>query len=68
MSQSTIFQLCWDWSYWVEPVCNKQGFMCLPQGHKAVMLVRLESATLQPRVKHSTTEPLRFLNEDVREI
>ena len=33
--------------------------MCLAQGHNAVMLVRLEPAALQSRVKHSTTEPLR---------
>ena len=36
---------------------SKQGLMCLAQGHNAVMPVRLEPATLQSRVKHSTTEP-----------
>ena len=30
--------------------------MCLAQGHKAVMLVRLEPAALLSRVKNSTTE------------
>ena len=30
MSLSTIFQLCWDGSSWVEPL------MCLAQGHNAV--------------------------------
>ena len=33
---------------------TKQGLMCLAQGHKAVMLVRLEPATPQSPVKHST--------------
>ena len=33
--------------------------MCLVQGHNAVPPVRLESATLRSRVKHSKTEPLR---------
>ena len=31
--------------------------MCLAQGHKAVMLVRLKPAAPRSRVKHSTTEP-----------
>ena len=35
--------------------------MFLAQGHTAVMLVRLEPADPQSRVKHSTTEPLRSL-------
>ena len=35
--------------------------MCLAQGHNAMMLVRLEPAAPQSRVKHSTTEPLRSL-------
>ena len=38
---------------------TKQGLMCLAQGHKTVRPVRLETATPQSRVKHSTTEPLR---------
>ena len=32
--------------------------MCLAQGHNAVMPLRLEPATPQSQVKHSTTEPL----------
>ena len=32
--------------------------MCLAQGHKAVMLVKLEPATPRSRVKHSTSESL----------
>ena len=61
MSQLTIFQLCWDGSSWVEPVSTKQGLMCLAQRHTAVTPVRFEPATPRSRVKHSTTEPLRFL-------
>ena len=33
--------------------------MCLAQGHNAVTPVRLKPTALWPRVKHSTTEPLR---------
>ena len=33
----------------------------LNQGHNTVTPVRLEPSTLRSRVKHSTTEPLRFL-------
>ena len=36
----------------------KQGLMCLAQGHNTVTPVMLEPAPPQPRVKHSTTEPL----------
>ena len=36
--------------------------MCLAQELNAVTPVRLEPATPQSRVKHSTTEPLRFPN------
>ena len=32
--------------------------MCLAQGHKAVTLVRLESAAPLSPIKHSTIEPL----------
>ena len=32
--------------------------MCLAQGHKAVMPVKLEPTTPRSRDKHSTTEPL----------
>ena len=49
MSQSTIFQLCRDGSSLDEPVLSR------PQGHNTVRLVRLEPATPQPGVKHSTT-------------
>ena len=35
--------------------------MCLAQGHKAVMTVRLKSASPPTRVKHSTTELPTFL-------
>ena len=33
--------------------------MCLAQGHKAVLPLRLELATPQTQFKHSTTEQLR---------
>ena len=33
--------------------------MCLAQGHKAAMRVRLKPVTPQSGDKHSTTEPLR---------
>ena len=29
MSQSTIFQLCWDMSTWVEPVLSKDKYVLL---------------------------------------
>ena len=35
--------------------------MCLALGHCAVTPVRLEPTPLRSRVKHSNTEPLRFL-------
>ena len=35
--------------------------MCLAQGHNAMTTMRLESAALRSRVKHSTTEPLPSL-------
>ena len=38
---------------------TKQGYMCLAQGHTAVMPVRPEPASPRSRVQHSTTEPLR---------
>ena len=34
--------------------------MCLAQGHNAVLSMRLEPATPQSQVKHSTSEQLRF--------
>ena len=36
--------------------------MCLPQGHNAVMQVRLAGPTRQSQVKHSTTKPLQSLS------
>ena len=39
--------------------------MSLPKDHNAVTLVRLEPAAPQSRGKHSTTEPLRSLNNFV---
>ena len=41
---------------------NKQGLMCIAQGHNAVSPVRLEPTSPRSRVKHSTTEALRSLN------
>ena len=40
---------------------TKLGLMCLAQGHKAVMPVRLEPTAPRSRIKHSTTEPLHSL-------
>ena len=40
---------------------TKLGLICLAQGHKAMMIVKLEPAALGSWVKHSTTEPLRSL-------
>ena len=37
---------------------TNQRIKCLAQAHNAVPPVRLEPATPQSRVKHSTTEPL----------
>ena len=39
--------------------------MCLVQGHNTVALVRLKPAVPRSRVKHSTTEPLRSLNDSL---
>ena len=36
--------------------------MCFAQGHNAVTPVRLESTLPQSRVKHSTTEPLWYID------
>ena len=58
---STIFQLNRDGSSWVEPVLRKDKCVLL-KDHNAVTPVRLEPAAPRPRVKHSTTEPLRSLN------
>ena len=35
--------------------------MCMAQGHNAVPPVRLQPATLRSGVKHSATEPLRYI-------
>ena len=37
--------------------------MCLAQGQNAVLPVRLEPATTQSLVKHSTTEPLHYMSQ-----
>ena len=39
---------------------TKLGLMCLAQGHNTATLVTLVPTALRSRVKHSTTEPLRF--------
>ena len=39
---------------------TEQGLMCLAQGGNTVTPVMLEPKALRSRVKHSTTEPLRF--------
>ena len=39
---------------------TRLGLMCLTQWHNIVTLVRLKPAAPRSRVKHSTTEPLRF--------
>ena len=38
---------------------TKQRIKCCAHGHNTLPLVRLEPATPQSRVKHSTAEPLR---------
>ena len=55
---SAIFQLNRNGSSWVEPVLS-WDICVLLKDHNAVTPVRLEPATLQSWVKHSTTEPLR---------
>ena len=52
MSQSTIFQLCWDRSSWVEPVLSKDKGVLL----KDTPQMRLRPVPLRSQVKHSTTE------------
>ena len=59
---STIFQLNRDGSSWVEPVLSWDKCVLL-KDHNAVTPMRLEPAAPRPRVKHSTTEPLRSLGE-----
>ena len=56
---STILQVNRDGSSWDEPVVSKEKFVLL-KDHNAVTSVRLEPASSHPRVKHSTTEPLRM--------
>ena len=41
------------------------GLMCLAQGHNTATSVRLKSATLRSRIKHSTTKPLCSLSDVV---
>ena len=57
---STIFQLNSDGSSWVESVLSYDKCVLL-KDHNAVTPVRLEPAAPRSRVKHSTSEPLRFL-------
>ena len=57
---STIFQLNRDESFWVEPVLSWDKCVLL-KDQNAVTPVRLEPAAPLSRVKHSTTESLRFL-------
>ena len=40
--------------------------MCFAKGHNAATRVRLELRALRSRVKHSTTEPLRFLKRPLK--
>ena len=61
---STIFQLNRDGSSWVEPVLSKDKCVFL-KDQNAVTPVRLEPSAPWSRVKHSTTEPLRFLQMKV---
>ena len=56
---STIFQLNRDGSSWVEPVLNWDKCVLL-KDHNAVSPVRLEPATPRSRIKHSTTDFMRF--------
>ena len=62
---STIFQLNRDESSWVEPVLSLDKCVLL-KDHNIVTAVRLEPAAPRSRVKHSTTEPLRSLDEEDR--
>ena len=57
---STIFQLNRDGSSWVKPVLSYDKCALL-KAHNAVTPVRLEPAASRSRVKHSTTEPPRYL-------
>ena len=52
-SQSTIFQLCWDRSSWIEPVLSKYKYVLLKD--TTVTPGKLEPTTLRFGVKHSTT-------------
>ena len=63
---STIFQLNRDGSSWVEPVLSYDKCVLL-KDHNAVTPVRLEPSASRSRVKHSTTEPLRSL-QNMREL
>ena len=61
---STIFQLNRDGSSWVEPVLSLDKCVLL-KDHNAVTPVRLKPAAPRFRVKHSTTESLRFQHADL---
>ena len=56
---STIFQLNRAESSLIEPILSWDKCVLL-KDHNTVMPVRLEPAASRSRVKHSTTEPLRF--------
>ena len=53
-SKSTIFQLCGDWSSWVEPVLKRINVSWSRTKHNDVD----DAQTCGPSVKHSATEPL----------
>ena len=57
---STIFQFKRDGSSWVESVLIEDKCVLL-KDQNAVTPVRLEPGAFRSGVKHSTTEPLRYL-------
>ena len=56
---SIMFQLCRDGSSWVY-IRTKLGLLFLAQEHNKVTPVRLKPTAPRSRVRHYTTEPLRF--------
>ena len=61
---STTLQLNRDGSTWVEPVLSKDKCVLL-KDHNTATPVKLEPAASRSPVKHSTTEPLRSLNQQI---
>ena len=61
---STIFQLNRDGSSLVEPVLSLNKCVLL-KVHNAVKPERLKPAASRSGVKHSTTEPLRSIQNDL---